>query len=454
MNLLVEETNRYASQFFEDHPDQSSTNYFKDWVPCNQSRIKAYLGLIIHMGLSQFPRLEYHWSKTSLYSCNLCPNVMTKKEFFLIHRFLHFADNRSANLEDKLYKLRRFFYLLTQRYRRYYVPNRHLTVDERIVKFTGRLSFLQFVRNKPNQYGIKVYVLADAHTGYVCNWKVYLGAGSERNQNIPGQNENRERRRPAIYNTVLELTNNYTNMGHVLCFDSFYCYPEIFKELAKKHIGCVGTLNKQRRNIPEEIKSPGEMQARETIWRRNGNLMALIFKDKRYIRLLTNIYGKGKEIGNRPLALRDYNLWARGVDLSNQFVSSYHNMHKSLKWYKVLALSFLETSIANAYILYKSRNPFTAKKHLNFREDIVTDLLQSYINERRALSQPIQRITPNLHRIGKREQKHCIICSTKENRKTSVFYCIDCDENVCIVECFYKLHTNLTVFSRNKSRNI
>jgi len=141
------------------------------------------------MGLVQYPRLEYHWSKTLLYNCSLCPSVMTKKDFFLLHGFLHFADNRNSNLDDKIYKVRKLFELLSGRFHQYYTLNWDLTIDERIVKFTGRLSFLQYIRNKPNQYRIKMYILADAHTGYVYNWKVYTGSQDRKNQvKVPNQN--------------------------------------------------------------------------------------------------------------------------------------------------------------------------------------------------------------------------------------------------------------------------
>jgi len=236
-----------------------------------------HLGLLIHMGLSQFPRLEYHWLRSSLYNCHLCPTIMTKKDFFLLHGFLHFADNRSANLDDKLYKVRRLFELLTQRFQRYYILNRELTIDERIVKYTGRLSFLQSIRSKPNQFGIKVFILADALTGYVYNWKIYTGA--ERHQNMNRENENSQRSQPVIQKTVMELTNNLANLGHIVCFDSNYSYIQIFQQLARKSIGCIGTLNKARRGIPDDIKSPN-LGARESVFRRNGNIMALAFKEK------------------------------------------------------------------------------------------------------------------------------------------------------------------------------
>ena len=198
----------------------------------------------------------------------------------------------------------------------------------------------------------------------------------------------------------MELTNNLINQNHILCFDSYYAYLDVVKELTRRRIGCIGTLNKARTFLPEAIKSPvRNMNRGDTVFRRSGNILALVHKDKNFIRLISTVHGIQLGAGGRPNALRDYNTWTRGVDLSNQLISSYHNDHKTIKWYKTLALSFLETSIANAYILYKIRNPFTAVKQLNFRESLVMDLLPNNIDN----SQPIQRLISNMHQIGKRD---------------------------------------------------
>ena len=291
LDLLVQETNRYADQYFQDRPNQRSNVYYSGWAHCDRAKIKAYLGMIIHMGLSQYPRMDYHWAKTPLYSCSLCPSIMSKRDFFLLHGFLHFADNRSANLDDKIYKGRKLFDLLTLRFQRYYTPHRELTIDERIVKFSGRLSFLQYIRNKPNQYGIKVFVLADAHNGYVCSWKVYTGA-ERRENNAEERKNNIEDSKPKIFKTIVELTNNFVNLGHVICFDSYYSYLEVIKHLARRNFGCIGTLNKQRKFLPNIIKNPTGMETGQTIFRRTNNIMTLVYKDKNYVRLFSNVHGR------------------------------------------------------------------------------------------------------------------------------------------------------------------
>ena len=48
-------------------------------------------------------------------------------------------------------------------------------VNERIIGFKGRLSFIQYMPKKPNKWGMKAFVLADARTGYMYNWNLYTG---------------------------------------------------------------------------------------------------------------------------------------------------------------------------------------------------------------------------------------------------------------------------------------
>ena len=42
-----------------------------------------------------------------------------------------------------------------------------LTIDEAMIKFKGRLGLKQFIKNKPTKWGIIVFVLSGATTGYV-----------------------------------------------------------------------------------------------------------------------------------------------------------------------------------------------------------------------------------------------------------------------------------------------
>jgi len=88
---------------------------------------------------------------------------MPREEFMLLNTFLHFADNQNANLSDRLYKVRPMLNHLISNWQKYYTLNREICIDERMIKFRGRIRFIQYIPSKPTKWGIKAFVLADAH---------------------------------------------------------------------------------------------------------------------------------------------------------------------------------------------------------------------------------------------------------------------------------------------------
>lgn len=48
------------------------------------------------------------------------------------------------------------------RFKEVYNPGRKLAADEAMIKFQGRSSLKQYIKNKPVKRGIKVWVLADS----------------------------------------------------------------------------------------------------------------------------------------------------------------------------------------------------------------------------------------------------------------------------------------------------
>ena len=105
---------------------------------------------------------------------------MKRDRFSLVLKFLHLADNNSYIPKgqpghDPLFKIRSFLEPLIANFQECYTPHRELSVDEAMVGFKERLSFIQYLPKKPTKWGMKSYVLADSSTGYVWNWRLYTG---------------------------------------------------------------------------------------------------------------------------------------------------------------------------------------------------------------------------------------------------------------------------------------
>ena len=62
---------------------------------------------------------------------------------------------------------------------RAYTPGQFLSIDESMISFKGHLSFIQYLPKKPHKWGMKAWVLAESTSGYMWNWKLYLGKEEE-----------------------------------------------------------------------------------------------------------------------------------------------------------------------------------------------------------------------------------------------------------------------------------
>ena len=67
---------------------------------------------------------------------------------------------------DPLFKLRPFLDPLLKSFQKAYHPGREVSIDESMIGFKGRLSFLQYMPKKPTKWGMKAFVLADRKTDY------------------------------------------------------------------------------------------------------------------------------------------------------------------------------------------------------------------------------------------------------------------------------------------------
>lgn len=50
-----------------------------------------------------------------------------------------------------------------------------VTIDEAMIPFKGRLSFKQYIENKPTKWGVKAFVHSDVMNGYIYRMQIYTG---------------------------------------------------------------------------------------------------------------------------------------------------------------------------------------------------------------------------------------------------------------------------------------
>ena len=99
-------------------------------------------------------------------------------------------------------------------------PHKEVSIDEAMVGFSVRFGFKQYVPMKPTKRGIKVWVRADLHNGYIGDFQVYTG----RQSNNPVVNLGGR--------VVLDLMRPLINLGHHVYTNSFFfTSPDLFLQL-------------------------------------------------------------------------------------------------------------------------------------------------------------------------------------------------------------------------------
>ena len=75
----------------------------------------------------------------------------------------------------------------------------------------------------------------------------------------------------------------------------------------------------------------------------------------------------------KPTCTADYNKYMGGVDHTDQLLKPYEVPRKTLKWYKKLAIHFMQMFMLNSFIVspkYGGQKPF-----LGFECDVIADLI-------------------------------------------------------------------------------
>lgn len=107
---------------------------------------------------------------------------------------------------------------------RLYRLDQEISIEETIIPHKGCLSFKQYISNKSIRWGIKLWVLCEAKTGYVFNLQVYLGKEDEHVE------------QHLACRVVIHLILSIEKKFHHLYMDNFSCGTHLFLELERKQV--------------------------------------------------------------------------------------------------------------------------------------------------------------------------------------------------------------------------
>ena len=347
---VVAATNEYASQCLAGSGRPRSG--MREWEDVDRQEMEKFFGLLFAMGLVQKPTLKDYWWTDVVVRSSLHREVMSRNRFEDILRYLHVVDNRSSPdssaTHDRLWKIRPFIDRLLSTFKTMFEPGKQLSLDEATCAFKGRVSFRTYNPNKPNKWGIKIFEVCDAATGYCLSFDIATG-------------ESR-----TVYNIVLDLMQNYLGKGHELYVDRYYTSIPLFRELYAKQTLAVGTCQINRRGMPKTFLMQNISRG-AVVACRQGPILALRWRDKRDVIVLStkhtpamttvSIRTRGGRVSKeKPMAVDDYNRHMGGVDKSDQMLDYYPFTRKTVKWWKKVYFHLPSLALVNAHKVYVLQN--------------------------------------------------------------------------------------------------
>ena len=366
LEFLTIETNRYAYQKRLQKPD-----LYKNWKKASVEELSKFIGLTILFGVFRLPSLNLHWKKGKAYSSGMVRHCLSRDRYDELNCFFHAYNNNAIfpNTNDRIIKIRTLKEYFINQYQKVYIPKRHLSIDEGMMPHKGQLGFKVYLPDKPHKYGIKVYMLCEADSGFVYNFDIYHGVGN------------------TTSGLVIDLLKNLKNKGYFVFMDNFYNSVKLSQELINAGIHSCGTLRLNRgasKSLQEKAKN---LKTGEIVSEKIGNVNIIVWQDKKTVPMITTYHDnhnetipvirnskkveKGKTkwfktTVNKPVAVMDYNRHMNGVDKFDQMTQYYTFSRKSSKWTKKMTFYFFQMALFNAFCLYKEYS--TDKKKLNLFE--------------------------------------------------------------------------------------
>ena len=231
------------------HPDPGSPYATSDphWHVATADDIKAFVGINICMGLKEMSEYSDYWNTSPVLNDPfVSSSVMSKRRYEKLCRYLHCAVPGEEDAAYKLTKVRPFIIRCDERFDRFFKASQNVSVDEAMIQFNGRLSWKQYLPMKPVKWGLKLWCLCDASTGYCIRFRVYTGAEEGAGMDLG-------------YRVVMGLMQPYLGKYHHVFADNYFTSVHLAEALLRDKTYLCGTTRSNRKEYPKAASATREV---------------------------------------------------------------------------------------------------------------------------------------------------------------------------------------------------
>jgi hypothetical protein len=491
---ISESTNEYARRKRVKLDD--AVFHEREWKDTNAAEIKVFFAILIYMGVHRSPQVEEYWNadpgKGPLHAPRL---YMTYKRFQQLKRFLKVSnlnteDQRLPNDKIWWYKVEPLATEFQSAAKKYYTPGSKVSIDEIMIRCFGRTLHTVKMPNKPIKQGYKVFAIAEHGYIWTFAWSSRLWGIIEMFR-YPAVSPtgsmvlNMITELPGIPGQATGSNTSWEIVPYSVYMDNYFTSVALFQELRNLGCGACGTA-RPKSGIPPilvELKD----HVRAIPWgslfvSARDNVLCLAWQDNNVVFGLSTIHSPddfvlsnrkrpaktstnaaiarapfGDEVRRQleiPIFIDDYNHHMGGIDIANQYRSSYETHRKGERNWLPILYFFLDAAIINAFriqCVYKAQQRAQPLTHLAFRERLYRELFAFALEANTDL--PPQRLNAGINhlRIRLKTRRVCLWCQAKkklglssvQRLPRSNYGCSTCGEAALCTKgrCWVEFHT-------------
>ncbi|KAL0894586.1 hypothetical protein ABMA27_013153 [Loxostege sticticalis] len=411
--------------------------------------LHAFIGLLLYTAVfkSNHENVDYIFATDGtgreIFRCGMSKN----RFLFILHclRFDNSADREERKLSDKIAAVSVIFTKFVKNCQKLYNVSECATVDEMLVPFRGRTHLMIYMPMKPAKYGLKFMCLCDAKNGYFYNCYIYTGRGSD------GEGLTDEEKKFMVpTQSVIHLAKPLFGSNRNITCDNWFTSMELVDYLKKNGLTCVGTMKKNKREIPPEFLPSKRRVVGSTLYGFTGQntILSHVPRQNKAVILLSSMHHAEAfdEATGKPEIIEFYNKTKGGVDEIDKKCSIYTSSRRTRRWPMVVFYRMLDISTVNSHVLYDIHNEKTTERGIFIKELarslVLPHLKRRVMNERlpRELRLCLTRVLgkdmpvsepPKVDEEGSKKRRRCHTCPLKVQRK-STHTCYLCKKHVCL----------------------
>ena len=262
-------------------------------------------------------------------------------------KYLRF-DNKTSRSQrvtsDSFCMVRDLWERLIENSKACYRPNQFLTVDEQLLPLKCRCSFLHYMPNKPDKFGIKFWLLVDVFSKYILNGFPYLGKNHDKpNTELQGEY------------VVKKLIKPYKNKGYCVSSDNFFISYRLVMQLLAVKTTFIGTIKKNIPELPKSVNSKQELHHTSFFENENGVVLRFYqgITDKNVAVLSSfqervTIHQSHKK--KLPNVINDYNKNKVGVHCVDSMARLYSPKAQTRRWPVHVFFNILNIAVINSWV--------------------------------------------------------------------------------------------------------